>query len=89
MKLTGNQEEILRHMLGAEKGRYPMRNWGFRNHYACSEFNDDKLEELCDMVDQGLLSKGGRGHELIYFHATELGCRAVGLTNKQIKNALE
>jgi hypothetical protein len=88
MELTKSQEQKLRHMLGAETGRYPKRSWGFRNHYACGRENDGDLEELLSMVDAGLLTKGREAYKLVFFHATEAGCRAVGLKGKQIRNAL-
>lgn len=88
MELTKSQENKLRHMLGAEPGRYPKRRWGFRNHYACETINEKCMSELRSMVDAGLLTQGRSSGKLTFFRATEAGCRAVGMKGAQIRNAL-
>jgi len=88
MELTKSQEDKLRHMLGAEPGRYPKKRWGFRNHYAACAGDQKTIKELTEMVNAGLLVGGPPGDRLVFFYATEKGCRAVGLTGSRIKEAL-
>lgn len=73
----------LRHMLGV--GSHIKRaNWGFRNRFITSDGHDD-LPSMERMLKQGLVAKGGEH----YWFATEAGMRAIGLTPRQIKRAME
>ncbi|WP_175787476.1 hypothetical protein [Burkholderia anthina] len=79
----------LQHMLGAVPGHYSKAKWGWRNYYATSggpATEAMKRMEALGLVQLGHTSEGG----MAYYHATEAGCRAAGLTTtKQIKRALE
>lgn len=88
MELTEQQEKKLRHMLGAEHGRYRKDQWGFRNHYAANP-NSPACAELKEMKEIGLVSEGGSSENMIFFHATEKGCKAIGLTKTQIDRAFD
>lgn len=88
MELTTQQEKKLRHMLGAEPGRYRKNQWGFRNHYAASN-NSQAYTELKEMELIGLVSEGGASDSMVFFHATEAGCKSIGLTKSQIDRAFD
>jgi hypothetical protein len=74
----------LRHMTGCDS-RYPKKQWGFRNHYAPG---GDDIISMFRLESAGFVLRGCKYHETNYFHATEAGCKAIGMTAKQIKNAL-
>jgi len=88
VNLTKSQEQKLRHALGAEPGRYPKKQWGFRNHYAIGKTPCSDLDDLIALEKAGLVYRGIETETLIFFHATEAGCLAVGMGKQQIKNAL-
>lgn len=88
MVLTEQQEKKLRHMLGAEPGRYRKNEWGFRNHYAASPGGSD-YAELKTLETEGLVTQGRVSETLVFFHATEMGCRAIGMVKKQIERAFK
>ena len=88
MELTTDQEKKLRHMLGAEPGRYRKNQWGFRNHYAASPTSKDH-DELKAMEAKGLVFQGRASENMVFFHATETGCKAIGLTKAQIDRAFD
>jgi len=85
--LSDDDRRKLQHMLGAIPGHYPRSKWGFRNHYATN--GGPALDALRRMQALGLVSHGRTSGRMEFFHATELGCRAIGLDNKQIQRALE
>lgn len=72
----------LRHMLGARLTD-KKRDWGFRNYFNCGPTSSDypSLERL---LATGLVRRGHRD----YYHATEAGCKVVGLNAKQTQRAL-
>ena len=72
----------LRHMLGA-RTTDKVRDWGFRNYFNCGPDSSDypSLERLLAL---GLVRRGHRD----YYHATALGCKIVGLNEKQTRRAL-
>ena len=74
----------LRHMLGA-RSTDKKRDWCYRNYY-CANVGDESMERL---AQQGLVIKGAEGRDQVYWHATEAGCKAIGLTDKQIKKAFK
>ena len=86
--MTDEQEKKLRHMLGAVPGRYRKNQWGFRNYYCASKGGQDHTD-LQQMAADGLVSQGHVGEKTIYFHATEAGCKAIGLTKAQIDRAFD
>ena len=72
----------LRHMLGMASNIKP-RDYGFRNYYNTSDGGPDN-DSMRRLESMGLV-RAGRPN---YFHATEAGCKAVGMNAKQIKRAL-
>lgn len=87
---TKEQERALRHMLGAEPGRYPKKKWGFRNHYCGNPAGEPDLDALCEMglAKRSANASPGMGGYSIY-HATEKGCEAVGMSRAAIKRCFE
>ena len=83
--LTADDLKKLRHMLGAEPDRRK-RDWGFRNYYACSKGNEESMRRL---EAAGFARQGRPYNDSYYFHATEEGCKAVGMNAAQIKRAME
>jgi hypothetical protein len=75
---------MLRHMLGMT---YLPRDWGFRNYYATS--GGSAMEALDRLATLGYVVKGHTSDSMHYYHATEAGCIAAGLNEKQIKRAFE
>lgn len=76
--------DILRHMVGATPHHAQVR-WGFRNHYLVNRRDAAALERL---VAAGFARAGRSLLRLQYFHATDVGCRLVGLTAKRAQVAL-
>lgn len=74
--------DCLRHMLGIRQST-PKKDWGFRNYFNSSPQGYD-FDSMKRLEANGLVRPGRRD----YWHATEAGCRAVGLNEKQIKRAL-
>lgn len=72
----------LRHMLGIREST-PKKDYGFRNYFNSSEVGPD-YEAMLRLESQGLVTRGRR----FYWHATEAGCKAVGLNDKQTKRAI-
>ncbi len=72
----------LRHMLGVRHGTRK-RDYGYRNYFNSTEAGAD-FESMLRLESQGLVIRGRR----CYWHATEAGCRAIGLDARQIKRAL-
>ncbi len=84
--ITAGQKRILKHMLGMDGE--PRRVWGYRNYYAAGR-DGIVLSRLRGMEKDGLIRQGAVTNSRIYFHATEAGCRAVGLNEEQRRRALE
>lgn len=82
--LTLDDLKKLRHMLGMT---YERSNWGFRNYYATS--GGEAMEALDRLVTLGFVIKGHSSDGMSYYHATENGCIAAGLSARQIKRAME
>lgn len=82
--------ENLRHMLGADAHRRK-GVWGFRNHFAPSQSD---MPSMLRLQEAGLVRPGGPYADravkaLTFFHATEAGCKAAGLSVARTKAALE
>ncbi len=88
-ELTEKQEKTLRHMLGAVPGRYRKNQWGFRNYYCADSGGGPTLDGLREMEVSGLIKQYRADGESVYFHVTEDGCKAIGLTKSQISRAFE
>ena len=71
----------LRHMVGAKD-----KNPGYRNVFAPGGENVASMKrlEVAGLVIQGRVFVD----DVHYYHATQLGCRAIGLSNAAIKRAL-
>ena len=76
----------LQHMLGAVQGR-PKNRWGYRNYFAAG--SGQQHEAMQRLVAAGLATAGRAANQMTYFHATRLGCKAVGLDGAGIKRAME
>lgn len=72
----------LRHMVGIRSGTHK-RDYGYRNYFNSTETGPDH-ESMVRLESQGLVIRG----RPCYWHATEAGCKAVGLNDKQTKRAL-
>lgn len=87
-QITADDLKSLRHMLGVDPNRYKPSQFGFRNYYA-SPMSGRPLESMRRLESAGFIRQGVSGESTIYFHATEEGCKAVGMNAEQIKRALE
>ena len=76
--------ENLRHMLGIASNTKP-RDYGYRNYFNTSADTPDG-KSMQRLVDLGLVVRNQRNGD--YWHATEAGCKAVGLNDKQTRKAL-
>lgn len=79
---TGLDLECLQHMLGINAA-YPRKQWGYRNHFAAEPTSTDAaaMERL---LAGGFVTKGGAASGLTFYHATLKGCRAAGMTEREI-----
>lgn len=80
-EITPKQVELLRHTLGADKAA---KGVAYRNHFYTGSKGCD-YPEIAAMVEAGLMIKGRRGMQCPetdyhYFHATEAGMKAVGIS---------
>lgn len=82
--LTADDLDNLRHMLGVSE-MYKKNQWGFRNYYACSKSSEKSMRRLEKL---GFVRQGRSYEDSFYFHATEEGCKAVGMNTVQIKRAM-
>lgn len=84
-QITASDLDKLRHMLGA-RSDVEARNWGYRNSYAAGRASEPAMRRL---ESAGFVRQGAAFLESFYFHATEEGCKAVGMNKAQIKRAME
>lgn len=75
--------EILRHMLGMRMDK-AKRDWGYRNYFNSCEGHSD-MPSLLRLEAAGLIKRSTS--DVNYWHATEAGCKAIGLNAAQIKRA--
>lgn len=75
--------DILRHMLGIGE-HIPKRDWCYRNYFNAEEGHSD-MPSLLRLKANGLIIRSACNPD--YWHATESGCKAIGLTAKQINKA--
>lgn len=80
--LSQRQMNILTHMLGVGD-HVPKKQWGYRNHY-CARAGSPEEAELMELVGLDLVEKGAERLTSTYFHCTELGCKAAGLSKAAI-----
>ncbi len=75
-----NDLDNLRHMLGISSHR-ARKHWCYRNYFNAGDCDKPSMERL---VVLGLAEQ----FRPDYWRATEAGCKAVGLTEKETKRAL-
>ena len=78
--ITADDLEDLRHMLGAEPGRYSRKSWGFRNYFVG---RTPSMDRLCAVGFVRQARPPMNGNDPIYA-ATREGCRAAGMTVAEI-----
>jgi hypothetical protein len=77
--------DILRHMVGATP-HHPRARWGFRNEYLV---NRRDVGAMMRLLSIGFVRTGNSLlKHLMYFHATDLGCRVAGLDAKRARVAV-
>lgn len=86
MIITAGDLNKLRHMLGVHAQK-PQRQWGYRNYFACGGGENEK--SMRRLESAGFVVQGCPYQDSFYFHATEECCKAVGMTEAQIKRAME
>ena len=84
-QVTAEDMKKRKHMLGATENR-PKKEWGFRNYFAAGQNAVPGLERL---VTAGLCVRGAPYMDAHYYHATQEGCAAVGLSKAATKRAFE
>ncbi len=84
-QITAADLDKLRNMLGM-RSDVENRNWGYRNYYASSKDSEPAMRRL---ESAGFARQGTAFVGSFYFHATEEGCKAVGMNKAQIKRAME
>lgn len=84
-RITAADLDKLRHMVGVGPDVKP-KDWGYRNYYAASPSSEPAMRRLesAGFVHEGSVYRGS-----FNFHATEEGCKAVGMNKAQIKRAME
>jgi len=81
--ITKADRDTLIHMLGA--GSHIRRGArGHRNYFAAGESQVADMERL---VEAGLVTRGVACYGLVYYHATEAGCDAAGLSKAAKRRA--
>lgn len=82
--ISAEDMDNLRHMLGIARN-VPKKQWGYRNYYASSVSD---MPSMTRLETAGLVRRGRPYEDAYYFHATEAGCLAVGLSAEQRQDAL-
>lgn len=86
-QITADDLDNLRHMLGSDPARFTQKQWGFRNYFACGGGENEK--SMRRLESAGFVRQGRPYDKSFCFHATEEGCKAVGMNKAQIKRAME
>lgn len=81
MTITADDLDNLRHMLGCEPER-ARKSWGFRNCFVAGESDVPSMERL---AAAGFVVKGRLVNQDQSYHATREGCRAAGMTQREIE----
>ena len=82
LRLSELERHLLQHTLGV---RGPRSRWCHRNHFACDVGSAD-FPTLESLRERGLMYRRELDANLVY-HATEAGCRALGLGARLIQRA--
>jgi hypothetical protein len=83
--VTDDDMRKLRHMLGVTEHR-AKKNWGFRNYFAA---DGDSVPGLERLVTAGLCVRGQPYDKHHYYHATQDGRAAAGLSKAAIKRVFD
>lgn len=83
-------KEKLTHMLGAGS-HIPKAQHGYRNYFCVqTESYDEDYHTMVTMERAGLVKVGKMSqYGVQFFHATDAGCRAIGLSDKAVQRAME
>lgn len=69
--MTDKEIHLLRHCLGADS-----KTPGYRNYYAADPSN---VSEFDSLIRDGLMQQGATLDGLVFFHATSLGKKLLGI----------
>lgn len=83
--VTDDDMHKLRHMLGVCDHK-PKKTWGYRNYFAAGAGQVASMERL---VSAGHMERGSKPHDLTYYHATEAGMDAIGMSKAEKRRAME
>jgi hypothetical protein len=88
VSLDQRLQALLQHMLGAWPDDPGRAGWGRRNYFMTRPGKvDDAFQEL---VAIGMAYVGSRmAEDIRVYHATEKGCRAIGLNQAQVRRAID
>ena len=81
--LTEHDMKCLQHMLGVST-HIKKRDWGYRNYFAAGANQIEGMERL---LAAGYVNKGHVSENMTYYHATEAGMDAIGISNAAKKRA--
>ena len=84
-KVTYKDMDSLQHMLGV--GLHKKKSiWGYRNYFAAGAGSLASMERL---VVAGYVTRGRITNSMTYYHATEAGMDAIGLSKAAKRRAME
>lgn len=84
-KVTYEDMDNLQHMLGV--GLHKKKStWGYRNYFAAGAGSLASMERL---VSAGYVTRGRTADSMTYYHATEAGMDAIGLSKAAKRRAME
>lgn len=84
-KVTDEDMSRLRHMLGVCEHK-PTSSWGYRNYFAAG---DGSLESMERLASAGYVNRAASSDSLTYYHATEAGMDAIGMTSAAKRRAMK
>jgi len=84
-EITEDDMDSLRHMLGV-RTHEKKRTWGYRNYFAAGAGSIASMERL---VVAGYVTRGRATDSMTYYHATEAGMDAIGLSKAAKRRAME
>ena len=83
--VTDDDMHSLRHMLGVSEQKRKS-TWGYRNYFAAGAGQIESMERL---VSAGYVMRGGSSGSMTYYHATEAGMDAIGMSKAAKRRAME
>lgn len=84
-QITDDDMHSLRHMLGVNEHKRK-NTWGYRNYFAAGTGQIESMERL---VAAGYAERGSKTESLTYYHATEAGMDAIGMSKAAKRRAME